>query len=283
MVITANQNRQPPSAPSPPVVAQQALKELVQYYRELVDYHRSSADYHQKLLEQHTEEAEVAEKQLANIEAFLNPLQTIQAPESNSDDASPTTESVKTAMGKEEKTSPPLSVNGKQIEDTESPDSSEDKSQATDAEKSQSETSTLVSQDLSKNKSKTQGRSTKANQTKSERGRSSKSTRQKNTSKSKKNKSKQVSSSKASSSKLPPSDKLDSGQTIVDAVAICLQEFYPKVLKAEDLVNYYYPEGLEREAKKRAQATFSNCLSKGAGKQGWIRASIGKYRWKDEG
>ncbi|MDJ0568221.1 MAG: hypothetical protein QNJ53_04175, partial [Pleurocapsa sp. MO_192.B19] len=66
MVITAISTRQPPQAPSTPIVAQQALRELIQYYRELAAYHRSSVDYHRQLLEQHSQDAEVAEKQLAS-------------------------------------------------------------------------------------------------------------------------------------------------------------------------------------------------------------------------
>ena len=65
-------------------------------------------------------------------------------------------------------------------------------------------------------------------------------------------------------------------------MALCLQEYYPTVISAEDVVKYYYPEGLEGETKKRAYEAFSNCLSKGAGKKGWVRSSIGKYRWKEE-
>lgn len=57
MVITAISTRQPPQAPSTPVVAQQALNDLVNYYRELAQYHRSSVDYHRQLLEQHSQEA----------------------------------------------------------------------------------------------------------------------------------------------------------------------------------------------------------------------------------
>ncbi len=90
-------------------------------------------------------------------------------------------------------------------------------------------------------------------------------------------------STKTHSSRLPHSDKLIQRESIVDAVGFCLQEYYPKVLTAKDILKYYYPEELKGESQKKAYAAFSNCLSKGAGKQGWLRASLGKYRWHDEG
>ncbi len=270
MVITANQTMQPPQAPSTPVVAQQALSELVNYYRELAQYHRSSVNYHRQLLEQHSQDAEVAEKQLASIEAILHPL---------------TTESVN------------QDANGKQVNGTGIITSSEDKAKGTlsevtsdtlaarevtsvepkpekkvekttsKVEKSKAKASKPVTQSSPKKNGKAKSGSTKASKAK-------KPTKNKNTNKTKK-------STKAYSSRLPYSEKLASCETIVDAVALCLQEYYPKVINTEDLVNYYYPDGLEGETKKRAYGAFSNCLSKGAGKQGWVRASIGKYRWKD--
>ncbi len=52
-------------------------------------------------------------------------------------------------------------------------------------------------------------------------------------------------------------------------------------LRAEDMVKYYYPEGLEGETNKRAYNAFSDWLRKGAGKRGWVKASIGKYCWQE--
>ena len=237
MVITANQNMQPPQAPSTPVVTRQALSELVNYYRELAQYHRSSVDYHRQLLEQHILDAEVAEKQLTSIEAILHPL---------------TIESVNQKINSNAKS--------KQVNGTGIITPSEDKSKGV-----------IVEPEPKKQvkNGKTKSISSKAEKTK-------KPTKKKNTGKTKK-------STKAFSSRLPYSEKLAANETIVDAVALCLQEYYPQVISAEDLVKYYYPEGLEGETKKRANGAFSNCLSKGAGKRGWIKASIGKYRWKDEG
>ena len=76
MVISTPETMKPSPAPSRPVVGQEALRELVNYYRELAHFHRDSVVTHQKLLAQHSVEAEAAEKQLASIEALLHPLIT---------------------------------------------------------------------------------------------------------------------------------------------------------------------------------------------------------------
>ena len=314
MVIKANPTMQPPQAPSTPIVAQQALSELVNYYRELAEYHRSSVDYHRQLLEKHSQDAEVAEKQLASIEAILHPLRATPAPESNSDNISLTTGSVN------------QDINGKQVNGTKTITSFEDQTQnklpekgsntlvvpevttveleeskveeiTTDNKKSKTKASKSVIRSSSKKNNKT--KSSQTSRTKvhgrnrrkaqelpsnqkdaeqdsisSEATKTKKPTKSKNTRKIKK-------PTKTFSPRLPYSEKLAARETIVDAVAFCLQEYYPQTINAEYIVDYYYPEGLEGETKKRAYGAFSNCLSKGAGKQGWVRSSIGKYRWKE--
>ncbi|WP_150109183.1 hypothetical protein [Stanieria cyanosphaera] len=275
MINTVSPSMQPPQAPSPPVVAQQALSELVNYYRELARYHRSSVDYHQQLLEQHVLEAEAAEKQLASIEAILHPLQTKSS--------SPQTPKLVPQEISDR-------ANGQQVNGTGKIRLSEEKAQekiaekdsatlaseeskpekkATEVEKSNSKTSQLSDRQSLKNNSKTKSSSTKTAKTK-------KPTTQKNPAKTK-------SSTSTNSLKLPYSEKLAFYETTVNAVAVCLQEFYPQVVSAEDVIKYYYPEGLAGEDRKKAYAAFSNGLSKGAGKQGWVRTSVGKYRWKNEG
>ncbi|MDJ0595197.1 MAG: hypothetical protein QNJ72_35330 [Pleurocapsa sp. MO_226.B13] len=265
MVITAISTRQPPQAPSTPVVAQQALSELVQYYRELAAYHRSSADYHRQLLEQHSQDAEVVEKQLASIEAILHPLTTSSVnQDANGKQVNRTGQitSLEDTVSEEDKDIPVASE-----EITVEPEESKVKEITTDDKKPETKASKSVTQGSRKNSVQTKSGSSKATKAK-------KPTKKKNTNKTKK-------STKAFSSRLPYSEKLASCETIVDAVALCLQEYYPKVINTQDLVNYYYPEGLEGETKKKAYEAFSNSLSKGAGKQGWVRSSIGKYRWKE--
>ena len=263
MVITALSTRQPPQAPPTPVVAQQALNDLVNYYRELAVYHRSSVDYHRQLLEQHSQEAEVAEKQLASIEAILHPLTKASVNQDANGQQVNGTGQVTSLEDKD------ISVASEEITVEPEPEESKGKETTTDDKKPETKASKSVTQSSPKKNSKLDTSSSKTTKTK-------KPTKSKNTRPAKK-------STKAFSSRLPYSEKLAARETIVDAVAFCLQEYYPSVINAEELVKYYYPEGLDREASKKAYAAFSNCLSKGAGKQGWVRSSIGKYRWKDEG
>jgi hypothetical protein len=271
MVITAISTRQPPQAPSTPVVAQQALNDLVNYYRELAQYHRSSVDYHRQLLEQHSQEAEVAERQLVSIEAILHPLtknsvnQEVNGKQVNKTGKITSLEDKVQDTVSEEANDIPVAPEVITVE----PEKSKLEEITTDDKKPETKASKSVSQSSPEKNSKVNITNSKTTKTK-------KPTKNKNTSQAKK-------STKAFSSRLPYSEKLAARETIVDAVAFCLQEYYPTVIDAEELVKYYYPEGLDREASKKAHAAFSNCLSKGAGKQGWIRASIGKYRWKDEG
>ncbi len=301
MVITASQTVQTPQAPSPPVVAQQALSKLINYYRELAQYHRSSVDYHRQLLEQHSHDAEVAEKQLASIEAILHPLTTESVNKeisNNPNDKQVNGTGIITPL--EDKSDLLHSAQGCSSVTTVKPEEQVEQI-TTNVEKSEPEALTSVTQSSPKKNSKTKSTSSKDARTSQSRERraslrsssnddwdaiasasrplsskTKKPTKKKNTRKTKK-------STKAFSARLPYSEKLAPCKTIVDAVALCLQEYYPQVISAEDIVKYYYPEGLEGETNKRAYGAFSNCLSKGAGKQGWIKASIGKYRWKDEG
>ena len=269
MVITALSTRQPPQAPSTPVVAKQALSELVDYYRELAEYHRSSVDYHRQLLEQHSQDAEVAEKQLASIEAILHPLTTASL---NQDANGKQVNGTGQITSLKDKTQDKVSEEASKTlavpeATTVEPEESKVEEITTDDKKPETKASSSVTQSSPKKNRKVKGIRSKATKTK-------KPTKSKNTRQAKK-------STKAFSSRLPYSEKLAARETIVDAVAFCLQEYYPSVINAEELVKYYYPEGLDKEASKKAYAAFSNCLSKGAGKQGWVRSSIGKYRWQE--
>ena len=267
MVITTNQTIHPlqPQPPSMPVVSQEALKQLVDYYRQMADYHRSCVDYHQQLLEQHSHEASVVEKQLASIEAVLPTL---------------TRESLSQEITHQ--------TNGKQTYGTEKITSLKDQASDTVGETASAtlniaEVTTAGSQaDKTSKTSKNQPKksATEADQSLAQPSSQKKAQDKKNPPKAKKtqnltakkNPQKSQKSTKTHSSRMPHSDKLIQRESIVDAVGFCLQEYYPKVISAKDILKYYYPEGLKGESHKKAYAAFSNCLSKGAGKQGW-RAS----------
>lgn len=256
-ISTFQKITQPPQAPQTPVIAQQAIEKLIDYYRELAHFHRSSIEYHQKLAQQHTREVEAAEKQLADIEALLHPL-TVGEHKSNGNPNGSVNGTAKTTVVTPSEDSsavkPVKSEPDKQISEIEN-------------KKSESAKSQTVVEDSTQNKSN-KSSTTEATKTKKP------ATRQ-NTNKTKK-------SSKSFSSRLPLSKKLAHHETIVDAVAVCLQEYYPHVVSVKNILEYYYPDGLDEVAKKKAYASFSDCLSKGAGKQGWVKISKGNYRWKDE-
>lgn len=78
---------------------------------------------------------------------------------------------------------------------------------------------------------------------------------------------------------------LEPYETISDAVAGCLQEHYPHVMSADDILKYYYPEGLTGETKTRAYGAFSNTLSKGAGKKAGLKkvsvSIVGEREFKE--
>ena len=230
-ISTFQKITQPPQAPSTPVIAQQAIEELIDYYRELAHFHHLSIEYHQELVQKHTKEVEAAEKQLANIEALLHPLGVSDLKNGNANGNSTNGTAKATVITPlEVKSTPDEQIAQKPVEN-ESESTSYDR-----------KTKPAKKQDTNKTKK----------------------------------------SSKSFSSRLPLSEKLAHHETIVDAVAVCLQEYYPRVVSVKNILEYYYPDGLDEVAKKKAYASFSDCLSKGAGKQGWVKISKGNYRWKDE-
>ena len=253
-ISTFQKITQPPQAPSTPVIAQQAIEELIDYYRELAHFHHLSIEYHQKLVQQHQQEAEAAEKQLADIETLLHPLIITGDRQSNGN-----------ANGN--------SINGtaKTTVITPSENRSQPNKQIVEKPVENKESKTTKSQTVIED----------STQNKNNKNSTTESTKTKKLAK-KQNTNKTSKSSKSFSSRLPLSEKLAHHETIVDAVAVCLQEYYPRVVSVKNILEYYYRDGLDELAKKKAYASFSDCLSKGAGKQGWVKISKGNYRWKDE-
>lgn len=248
-ISTFQKITQPPQAPSTPVIAQQAIEELIDYYRELAHFHHLSVEYHQELVQQHTKEVEAAQKQLANIEALLHPLEVSDRQNGNGNGSTNGTAKTTVITPSEVKSTPDKQIASKTVE-----------------EASESTHQTAI-EDSTLHDRKTKDSTTEATKTKKQ--------AKKDTSKTKK-------SSKSFSSRLPLSEKLAHHETIVDAVAVCLQEYYPRVVSVRNILEYYYPDGLDKLSKKKAYASFSDCLSKGAEKQGWVKISVGNYRWKDE-
>lgn len=248
-ISTFQKITQPPQAPSTPVIAQQAIEELIDYYRKLAHFHRLSVEYHQELVQQHTKEVEAAQKQLANIEALLHPLAISDRQNGNGNGSTNGTAKTRVITPSEVKSTLDK-VTHEAVENA-----------------SESAHQTAIKDSTSYDP--------KAKKTTTEATNTKKPAKKQDTNKTKK-------SSKSFSSRLPLSEKLAHHETIVDAVAVCLQEYYPRVVSVKNILEYYYPDGLDKVAKKKAYASFSDCLSKGAGKQGWVKISVGNYRWKDE-
>lgn len=281
MVTIDSSPTQLPQAPNPPVVAKEALSKLVQYYRELAFYHRSLVDRYQQLLEQHISEAKAAETQLASIEAILSPLtahpqkiaDTILNPTTTTEEIADQTLSSESGVngnGQQPKEEEPKIVTTKLEKKV--PDQAEEEIAIGIK---QSESVTSVTSELPKTKTETKASNTKAVKTAKNNNTKSKqvarTTKKKTTTKDKKG--------TKSSSNLPASQKLDQYDTIGSAVRAYLKERSPEVVTAADVVHYFYPDGLDASNKKKAQASFSTCLSKGAGKHGWVRTSVGRYAW----
>jgi hypothetical protein len=79
-------------------------------------------------------------------------------------------------------------------------------------------------------------------------------------------------------SRLFYSEKLEN-TSLVDAVAQCLHENYPKTMSANEVVRWLYPDGLPEEDRKQARSSVSDTLNKRCDSKGWKRVSIGEYIW----
>ncbi len=302
---------QPPQAPSRPIVAQQALNELIDYYRQLANYHHSSVNYYQQLVEQHSKEIKLVEKQMASIEALLNPL----AKDSQSENGAVIQKQVDETSQVASPTDSTLDTEMPEAESSAAGEVEENLADLTDCDRDQIETQTTseigdfsgngkttakseplnvenspenvpetqasaTEQEITNRSTESKQGTTETKKTKVKANSKSTSSGTKATRGSKK-RSKTKETRKPFSSRLPYSPLLEPYETISDAVAGCLQEHYPHVMSADDILKYYYPEGLTGETKTRAYGAFSNTLSKGAGKKGWIKESIGKYRWRE--
>jgi hypothetical protein len=82
-------------------------------------------------------------------------------------------------------------------------------------------------------------------------------------------------------SRLFHSEKLEN-TSLVDAVAQCLHESYPKTMTANEVVRWIYPNGLPEEDRKQARSSVSDTLNKRCDNKGWKRVSVGEYVWDSD-
>ncbi|MGF1488731.1 MAG: hypothetical protein ACFBSE_16725 [Prochloraceae cyanobacterium] len=79
---------------------------------------------------------------------------------------------------------------------------------------------------------------------------------------------------------LPPTEKLDRYGTLIKSITIFIKDKAPNAVSASDILNWLYPEGLDRETRKKAYTSVSNCLSSYANFK-WIRTKPGFYAWDE--
>lgn len=89
-------------------------------------------------------------------------------------------------------------------------------------------------------------------------------------------------SSKSSSTTelLPGCDKLDQYENIKTAIAACLEEHSPESMTIQQVIDWFYPQGVPQALKKRVYELISKGLTQGCNRLGWRRVSPGRYVWK---
>jgi hypothetical protein len=79
-------------------------------------------------------------------------------------------------------------------------------------------------------------------------------------------------------SRLPDNGKVHQYPTLTDAIVACLQENAPKALTINQMLDWFYPEGMPTEDKKRARQAIRDIVMKKCGRDNcWKRVGTGIY------
>ncbi|AFY75884.1 hypothetical protein Ple7327_0428 [Pleurocapsa sp. PCC 7327] len=79
-------------------------------------------------------------------------------------------------------------------------------------------------------------------------------------------------------SRLPGNEKLDRYKNLTEAIRNCLEENMPKAMSINDILDWFYPQGLPQENKKRARQAIRDVVIKKCGQVGcWKRFAVGLY------
>jgi hypothetical protein len=79
-------------------------------------------------------------------------------------------------------------------------------------------------------------------------------------------------------SRLPENGKVHQYPTLTDAIVACLQENAPKALTINQMLDWFYPEGMPVEDKKRARQAIRDIVMKKCGRDNcWKRVGTGIY------
>ena len=79
---------------------------------------------------------------------------------------------------------------------------------------------------------------------------------------------------------IPDCEKLSEYGTVKKALAACLEEHSPQSMTIAQVVDWFYPEGLEKAYRSKAYRSISKGLSEGCDRLGWRRVSLGRYVWQ---
>jgi hypothetical protein len=79
-------------------------------------------------------------------------------------------------------------------------------------------------------------------------------------------------------SRLPENGKVHQYSTLTDAIVACLQENAPKALTINQMLDWFYPQGMPAEDKKRARQAIRDIVMKKCGRDNcWKRVGTGVY------
>jgi hypothetical protein len=79
-------------------------------------------------------------------------------------------------------------------------------------------------------------------------------------------------------SRLPLNEKLDQYNTLTEAILACLQNNAPKSMNVNEILDWFYPEGLSLEEQPKAKEAIKDVIIKKCGLPGcWKRVETGRY------
>lgn len=82
-------------------------------------------------------------------------------------------------------------------------------------------------------------------------------------------------------SRLPDCDKIDEHGTLTATIRECLRQYAPQPLDAHQVMAWMYPKGLNEKDQAKAYQAVSDGLNKGCSRNHWQRVEVGLYTIDD--
>jgi hypothetical protein len=82
-------------------------------------------------------------------------------------------------------------------------------------------------------------------------------------------------------SRLPNTGRMKEFETLTSAISTCLKEHSPKLMDAHQIMDWIYPDPLPEKIRGKAYQAISDGLNKGCSRNRWQRAEIGWYFWEE--